>query len=363
MIKNNKGKAIISSIIILLPALLGLLIWNQLPENMASHWGGDGVTDGFAPKGFMVFGMPLILLAVHWLCLLGTELDKKGAQKNKKIVNLIYFMIPVLSLVVNGFVYSIALEKEWNMGTLIPVLIGVMFLVIGNYLPKTTRNRHMGIKLRWTVGNEENWQKTHRLGGRLWVICGAVILVSAPFSMEMVIGTMLVAIILSIVVPFVYSYRLYRKHKAAGIEYEPVFNRKTDKVALWITAIVVPLILIGVVVLMVVGDVSVDLGNDHFTVSASFSESLTIRYEDIDTVEYRESFDIGHREMGFGSPRLSTGTFKNNEFGRYTLYAYTNGEGCVILRQGDNVLVIVGKTAEETKGIYDSLASKIKASK
>ncbi len=359
MIKNNKWKAIISSIVILLPALFGLLFWNQLPENMVSHWGGDGVADGFAPKGFMIFGLPLILLAVHWLCLLGTVLDKKCAQKNKKIVALMYFMMPVLSLAVNGFVYSIALEKEWNMGILIPVLIGVMFLVIGNYLPKTTRNRHMGIKLRWTVGNEENWQKTHRLGGRLWVVCGAVILVSAFFSIEMVIGTMLVAIVLSIAVPFVYSYRLYRKHKAAGIEYEPVFDKKSDKVALWISAICVPLILVFVVIIMIVGDVNVNFGVESFTVSASFSERLTIRYEDIDTVEYRESFDIGHREMGFGSPKLSTGTFKNDEFGRYTLYAYTRGKGCVILKQGDNVLVIVGKAMEETKAIYDGLMAKI----
>ena len=63
--------------------------------------------------------------------------------------------------------------------------------------------------------------------------------------------------------------------------------------------------------------------------------------------------------MGFGSPRLSTGTFTNDEFGRYTIYAYTRGEGAVVLKRGDKVLVIVGKTAEETKAIYDTLAAKV----
>jgi hypothetical protein len=110
---------------------------------------------------------------------------------------------------------------------------------------------------------------------------------------------------------------------------------------------------------MVVGDVNVDFGAESFTVSASFSETLTIRYDEVDSVEYRDSFDIGQREMGFGSPRLSTGMFHNEEFGRYTLYAYTNGEGCVVLRKGEEVLVIVLKTAEETRAIYDVLASKI----
>jgi hypothetical protein len=80
-------------------------------------------------------------------------------------------------------------------------------------------------------------------------------------------------------------------------------------------------------------------------------------------VEFREEFAVGSRYMGFGSPTISTGVFQNDEFGQYTLYAYTNGEGCVILRQDDNVLVIVGKTLAETKDIYDSLAVKINAPK
>ena len=67
MIKNHKKKAIISSVVILLPILYGIAMWDKLPASMVSHWGGDGVADGVAPKGFMVFGMPLLLLAVHYL--------------------------------------------------------------------------------------------------------------------------------------------------------------------------------------------------------------------------------------------------------------------------------------------------------
>ena len=358
MIKNNKLKAILSSAVILLPILFGIVMWNKLPESMVSHWGGDGVADGMAPKGFMVFGMPLIFLAVHWLCMLGMTLDKKNAQHNKKIVAIIFWMMPVLSVAISGSMYGIALEKEFNLFTVMPILIGAMFLFMGNYLPKTTRNRTMGIKLRWTVGNDENWQKTHRLGGRIWVAGGIMLILSAFWGMEFTIGVMIAVIAVSVIVPTIYSYRLYKKHKAAGIQYEPVFDKKSDKVARWITAICVPLILIVVAVLMVVGNVNVDFGAESFTVSASFSETLTIRYDEV-RVEYRDSFDIGQREMGFGSPRLSTGMFHNEEFGRYTLYAYTNGEGCVVLRKGEEVLVIVLKTAEETRAIYDVLASKI----
>ena len=359
MLKNNKRIAVISSVVVLLPVFVGLIFWNKLPQSMVSHWGGDGVADGTAPKAFMVFGMPLIFLAVHWLCMLGMTLDKKNAQHNKKIVAIIFWMIPVLSIVVNGMVYSIALEKEFNAFTFMPVLIGAMFVLMGNYLPKTTRNRTMGIKLPWTIGNDENWQKTHRLGGRLWVVSGVLIIISAFFTIEIAIGVLIAVIAMSALVPTIYSYRLYKKHKASGIEYATVFHRKSDKVGKWITIIVLPIILISVTVLMFVGDVNVDFGAESFTVSASFSETLTIHYEDVDTVEYRESFAIGNREYGFGSPRLSTGIFRNEEFGRYTLYAYTNGGGCVVLRKGEDVLVVVLKTAEETKALYDTLSAKI----
>ncbi|MBQ3000815.1 MAG: SdpI family protein [Oscillospiraceae bacterium] len=360
MIKNNKKMAILSSVVALLPILLGVILWNRLPETMISHWGGDGVADGTASKAFMVFGMPLIFLALHWLCILGMTLDKKSTQHNRKIVAIIFWMIPVLSCAVNAMMYGIALEKEWNFFVIMPALIGVLFLLMGNYLPKTTRNRTMGIKLRWTMGNDENWQKTHRLGGRLWVVGGILLIFSAFLPMEFSVGVLIAVIAMSVIVPTVYSYRLYKKHKAAGIEYEPVFDKKSDKIALWITAICVPLILIGTTVLMLVGDVSVTLEGEEFVVEASFSETLHIPYENVDSVEYRDSFDIGNREYGFGSPRLSTGVFQNKEFGRYTLYAYTNGEGCIVLRRGDEILVIALKTAEETKAVYDSLAAKVK---
>ena len=360
MIKNHKWKGIISSVVILLPMLFGLIIWDRLPANMISHWGGDGVADGSAPKAFMVFGMPLILLAIQWLMLLLTAvLEKNNKPQSNKIVAIQYGIMPVLSLVVHILIYSVALEKEWNLFILLPVFIGALFMHIGNYLPKTTRNRTTGIKLHWTMGNDENWNKTHRLGGRIWFWSGLIIMLTALLPIKIAIAVMIAAIVVSTAVPSVYSYCIYKKHKAEGVEYEPVFNKKSDKVAIWITAIMVPLILTGAAVLMFTGNIQITFADTDFKIVASYMDDLTVSYEEVETVEYRESFDVGHREMGFGSPRLSTGTFKNDEFGRYTLYAYTRGQGAVILRKDDSVLVIVAKTGSETKAIYDAIASKI----
>jgi len=360
MIKKHKWRAIISSVIILLPMLFGLAVWKQLPDSMVSHWGADGVADGSASKALMVFGMPLLLLAIHWLMLLLETVLEKNNTQNRKIVGIMYGIIPALSLVVHVFIYSIALGKEWNLFALLPVFLGFVFMYIGNYLPKTTRNRTAGIKLTWTMGNDENWQKTHRLGGKLWFWGGLVIMASALLPVKIAIAVLIAMIVVAVVVPTIYSYSIYKKHKAEGIEYEPVFDKKSDKIGKWITIVVLPLILLGVTVVMFTGNISVSYTETDFTITASYAEDLTIRYEDVDSVEYRESFSIGSREMGFGSPRLSTGTFRNEAFGRYTLYAYTRGEGAVVLKNGDAVLVIVAKTAEETRQIYETLSAKIK---
>lgn len=362
MIKNHKWKALVSSVIILLPMVFGLILWDKLPANMTSHWGADGTADGQSSKGFMVFGLPLILLAIHWLMLLlESVLEKHQPPKNNKIVGIIFYVIPATSLVVNTISYSIALEKNWNVFAMIPVLVGVMFMVLGNYLPKTTRNRTMGIKLQWTMGNDENWQKTHRLGGKLWFWCGLIILLTALLPVKIVVVAMLVLIAICVLVPTIYSYTIYKAHRALGIEYEPIAKTKGGKIASRIVMVLVSLLLIGVAILMFTGDISVDFKEDSFEIEASYYNDLTVRYDTIDSVEYRDSLDVGTRKMGFGSARLSMGTFENDEFGRYTLYAYTNAESYVVLHHGDDVLVIGAKTPQETKVIYNSLIAKVQS--
>ena len=360
MIKNQKWRVLISSVVTLLPILAGVALWDQLPATMSSHWGADGVADGTMPKAFVVFGTPLILLAINWLLMWASvALDKNNSQNNK-IMNICYGIIPVLSVVMHTFIYSIALEKEWNLFALLPVFVGALFMVIGNYMPKTTRNRTAGIKLRWTMGNDENWTKTHRLGGKVYFFCGLAVMATAILPIKYTIAVLIAMIAVAVIVPTVYSYSIYKRHMAEGVVYEPVFDKKSDKAALRITQIFVPLILVGVAVLMFAGNIEIFYADTNFQIVASYADDITVCYDEVESVEYRETFDIGYRQMGFGSARLSMGTFKNEEFGRYTIYAYTNGEGAVVLKKGDDVLVIVGKTAEATKAIYDALAEKIK---
>ena len=85
MLKKNKWSAIISSFVILLPAILGLIFWDHLPEQMVTHWGPDGTPDGIMGKVAAVAVLPAILLAVHWLCLLITAWDWKKNPQGRKV--------------------------------------------------------------------------------------------------------------------------------------------------------------------------------------------------------------------------------------------------------------------------------------
>ena len=208
MIKKNLKVLIITSIIILLPALAGAVLWDRLPDSMPTHWNIAGEVDGWSSKPFAVFGMPLILLAAQWLCVLGTSTDPKKANHSGKILHLVLWIIPVLSVVLQTITYATTLGKNVRMEVVMPIFMGVLFAIIGNYLPKCKQNYTIGIKIPWTLHSEENWNRTHRLAGRIWVLCGLVMIVSGFFGIFYLFFGVLP---LMLFVPIVYSYMLHRK--------------------------------------------------------------------------------------------------------------------------------------------------------
>lgn len=356
MLKNNKLKILLSSLLTLSPILLGLILWDKLPNTMSIHWGADGVADGFGSKAIAVFLLPSILFALNLLCMLVTALDKKQAEQNKKALNLIFWIMPVISISLSGTFYSIFLNKEFDITILLPILFGLMFLSIGNYLPKIKQNQTLGIKLPWTIYNEENWNKTHRFGGKVWAICGIIILLSVFLPMKISIYVFVLTLILAIILPTVYSYKIYKEHKKTGISYAVP---KTHKKASLISAIIATAVLISAAVFMFTGNINIKFFNNTFKIEATYFEDLEVSYDKIDSVEYSENFDIGVRTYGFGSARLSMGNFKNNDIGEYTLYAYTSVKEKVLIKSNGKTLVINGKTTDDTKKIYEEMNRKI----
>ncbi len=210
MIKKNLPKLIITSIVILIPILFGIVFWDKLPDQVPAHWDMNGNVDDYLTKAQAVFIMPLVLVAFQWICALGTSLDPKRKNINDKMFTLVLWIIPIISLLCNSMVYATALGHKVSVEIIMPLFMGVLFIIIGNYLPKCKQSYTLGIKLPWTLDDEENWNKTHRMAGFLWVIGGVVIMATAFLG---VFWLLFVVLIPMVIIPTVYSYLLYKKKK------------------------------------------------------------------------------------------------------------------------------------------------------
>ncbi|MBQ4572182.1 MAG: SdpI family protein [Clostridia bacterium] len=210
MIKKNLPKLIITSLVILIPILIGLILWDKLPDQVLIHWNINGAVDDYATKTQAVFLMPLVLLAFHWICVLGTSLDPKKQNISDKTFTLVLWIIPVISLLCNSMVYATALGHKVSVEIIMPLFMGALFVVIGNYFPKCKQSYTIGIKIPWTLNDEENWNKTHRMAGFLWVIGGVVIMATAFLGAFCLFFVVLIPMV---IIPFVYSYLLYKKKK------------------------------------------------------------------------------------------------------------------------------------------------------
>ena len=354
-IKTYKWQLLLSTLLGLVYILAGVILWDRLPEQMVSHWGADGAADGMAGKGFMVFGVGGIVLGLHILCVFLAWLDKNTRKQSKKAASIIFWIVPWIGVFLTATVYPIALGQQSDPLKLLPGLMGVLFMCLGNVMPKLTRNHTLGIKVYWTLGNEENWNKTHRFAGKVWFFGGLGLLATMLLPKGLAIPVMIVLLVALVAGPMVYSYWLYRRHKQQGIVYEIVTQTKAGKVGTRIAMILVPLILIGVAILMFTGDITYTLEGERLQIEAWYYADATVELDTIDTLELAEDFEAGHRQMGFGSARLSMGQFFSDELGVYISYRYTGCDSAIILTSGEDILVINCASEEETRQLFDQL--------
>lgn len=163
--KTNKKTLILTSIVILLPILIGILLWNKLPDSMATHFNFDNEADGYREKWFAVIITPFILLALHLIMAMIIAADPRKKNISSKVYGINIWILPSLSLALAAIIYPYNLGIHFNISLFIGIFIGITYIIVGNYLPKTRQNYTIGFKLPWTYANEENWNKTNRLSG------------------------------------------------------------------------------------------------------------------------------------------------------------------------------------------------------
>ena len=350
MLKKHLKTLILTSLVTLLPILAGLLLWDRLPDTMNIHWNMKGTADGTASKAVAIAVPSLVFLALHWLCSLDTIY--KNHKQSRKVQNIALWICPMISLIVSGTVFSLALGFEFDMSKILFLLLGVMFAVMGNYMPKFRQNPTLGIKTSWALADEENWNATHRFGGRVWMAAGfaTIILTFIPKTSLIIMGVMLVCCF----APVVYSWNFYRKKKANGVEVK-AFSHPLSKWS-WLAVVAVLILLFFV---LFTGKIEYTFSDDALTVASNRMGGIAVSYEEIDDIELREEQIPGTRTMGYGSMRLLLGAFQNQEFGNYTRYTYYNANPCIVITAGDRILVLSAETAEATQALYQQLLEKM----
>lgn len=214
-VKKYKTTIIVTTLITLLPIVFGLIIWKKLPEQIATHWGADGQADGYSGKAFAVFGMPCILAALQLFVSFITLNDPKRRNIHKKPLTLVLWLIPIVSILMNCMTYAVALGMKVDVGIIVSILIGLLFIILGNYMPKLQQNYTVGIRIPWTLNSTENWNRTHRLGGKMFIL-GGFLLIITGFLGSVIgdFGALAAVIAIALIctgVPAVYSFWLFKR--------------------------------------------------------------------------------------------------------------------------------------------------------
>lgn len=207
MEKKTNSTTIITTLLCLLPIVLALVLYEKLPEQIAIHFDYTGTPDNYLPKALAVFGLPLILALLNLYTHFRLNNDPKSENASSAMKQVTKWAIPLVSIIVMPITLFMAIGADIPITMIVTAIVGVMLVVCGNYLPKCRRNYTVGIKLPWTLDSEDNWNKTHRFAGPLWVIGGMLFIATAFFdSMIAAIGI----IVLLVTLPPIYSYFTYK---------------------------------------------------------------------------------------------------------------------------------------------------------
>ena len=208
---NEKKRLIfITTLICLIPAFVGILMWNRIPDQIPIIWNAQGGVDRYAGKPIAVFGAPLLITALHLLSAFLIFRKSDNTKSNMKILRLLLWIFPIISLFIAVLTYSAVFGDSMNLSLITNVFMGLLLVSIGCYLPECPQNQSIGLRIPWTLADEANWKKTHQFAGPLW-IAGGIVMILTAFLRITSTNFLVFVLLLIVVVPSVYSYRLHKK--------------------------------------------------------------------------------------------------------------------------------------------------------
>lgn len=208
---NTKTADLISLACVATTIVFAAILYPDLPEQIPTHWNAAGEVDDYTAKPWGVIVLPAAAVFSWVLMKLIPVISPKGFRTDEfqGVVNV--FQVAFVSFM--SVIAVLVLLSAYGVGvpidSIVPLGVGLLFVVIGNYMGKVRKNFFIGIRTPWTLASDEVWARTHRLGGRLFMLCGALLMLTAYWQESVfAVVWIVVAIALSLVV---YSYLLYRR--------------------------------------------------------------------------------------------------------------------------------------------------------
>jgi uncharacterized membrane protein len=198
--------------IVLLSLLIGVYFYSRMPEQMASHWNAQGQVDGYMSRFWGLFLMPLILVGLGFLFLVIPKIDplRANIEQFRKYYDgfIILFFVFMLCVHFQVILWNLGIKISPNL--VIPIGLGLLFFYVGILCENAKRNWFVGIRTPWTLSSDEVWEKTHRIGGKLFKVAGAIAISGALFPAYAVLFVLLPVLFVA-VFTIIYSYFEYER--------------------------------------------------------------------------------------------------------------------------------------------------------
>ena len=211
MKKINVKSLVITSIVCLLPIILGLIFYNELPESIAIHWGINNNPNGYFSKPAFVFGMPIMMVALQIFCCLCSDLSDKNPEANKKAVPVYKWIIPILTIILYIVTIMFAFGSNLDIRKIVMVVLGIIFIISGNYMPKVRGDYYMNLKAFWVKNKDEKLvNKAAKLSGYALIIGGILCILSILFNQ---VASIIVIGVMVLYTLFIYLYVYLKSRK------------------------------------------------------------------------------------------------------------------------------------------------------
>ena len=201
--------------IVLLPFIYLAYLWNDLPNKVPMHWNIKGEIDRYGDKSELIIIPILLPLLVYLIFLVVPKIDPKNKLNTmgSKLQTIKFLLTTFMSILALFIIYT-AKNQTFTNTNYIVLLIGLLYLILGNYFKTIKANYFIGIRTPWTLENETVWKETHRLGGKMWFIGGFIIIISSLMFEKQTNFTIFIVITAIItVIPIIYSYLKFQNLK------------------------------------------------------------------------------------------------------------------------------------------------------